>query len=202
MNMRPAGDAPMAPTEHDWLAAYRGGDVEALARLVDHFRRPLFGFILRMTEGRDDADEVFQEVWFRAIKHLPGYRDQRFLSWLFRIAHNLIIDRARKARPVTELPRDREGGGDPFEDRVADRRIGPAREAAGKDLGRRISRAVARLPDEQRAVFTMRTEGDLPFKDIARIQGVSINTALARMHYALAKLKQELAEDYEALIKD
>ena len=81
-----------------WLADYRRGDTEALGRLVEQYRRPLYGFILNMTEGREDADEVFQEVWFRALRSLDRYRDRRFLSWLFRLAHNLIIDRARRRK--------------------------------------------------------------------------------------------------------
>ena len=85
-----------------WLAEYRSGRTEALGRLVEHYRRPLFAFIYKMTEGGSEADEIFQEVWFRAIKNVERYEDQSFLSWLFRIAHNLIIDRARRKRPTVE----------------------------------------------------------------------------------------------------
>lgn len=178
-----------------WLEQYRQGDVQALGLLVEHYRRPLFGFILRMTEGRGDPEEVFQEVWFRAIRNLGKYKPKSFLSWLFRIAHNLIIDRARSAKPLQSL---QEAGEDetPLEDRLAGSGHDPARQAGSSDLGRRIARAVDRLPEEQRAVFLMRTEGDLPFKEIAKIQGTSINTALARMQYALAKLREELKDEY------
>jgi RNA polymerase sigma-70 factor (ECF subfamily) len=181
----------------EWLSAYRRGDAEALGKLVDHYRRPLYAFILRMTEGRSDADEVFQEVWFRAIRNIGSYRDDRFLSWLFRIAHNLIIDRARKARPMVGLADS--DGGDAIENKVASPEPSPAGDAAGRDLGRRIAEAVRKLPPEQRAVFLMRMEGDVPFREIAKIQGTSINTALARMQYALQKLRAELKGDFEAL---
>ena len=69
----------------------------------------------------------------------------------------------------------------------------------GRGCGPRIAAAVAKLPAEQREVFLMRMEGDLPFKEIARIQKVSINTALARMQYALNKLRQDLKSDYADL---
>jgi RNA polymerase sigma-70 factor (ECF subfamily) len=177
-----------------WVAEYRRGNAEALGRLVEHYRRPLFGFILRMMEGHVDAEEVFQEVWFRAIKHIDQFREKNFLSWLFRIAHNLIIDRARRARPTVDIDGESGEGSRLFSPAVA-----PDRTVAGKDMGRRIAQAVKALPEEQREVFLMRTEGDIPFKEIAKIQGTSINTALARMQYALTKLRTELQGDYESL---
>jgi RNA polymerase sigma-70 factor (ECF subfamily) len=185
----------MEDQTHEWVMQYRNGNVEALGRLVEHFRRPLYGFILKMTEGRCDADELFQEVWFRAIRSLDSYRDNRFLSWLFRIAHNLIIDRARREKPTVSIH-----DSDPEDDEPAAAQLpangpGPDREAAGRDLGLRIREAVSRLPDEQREVFLMRTEADMPFREIARIQGTTIGTALARMQYALAKLRQGLKDE-------
>jgi RNA polymerase sigma-70 factor, ECF subfamily len=193
----------MESQENVWLAEYRRGDTDALGKLAEHYRRPLFGFILRMTEGREGAEEIFQEVWYRVIRNLDSYREKRFLSWLFRIAHNLIIDRARKARPVVDLQSGADDGSDNAPDAIEARLAAPglsaASEVVGHDLGRRIAGAVGRLPPEQREVFLMRMEGDLPFKEIARIQGTSINTALARMQYALAKLRNELKNEYQDL---
>ena len=187
--------------ERQWIAEYRKGRVESLSLLVEHFRRPLYGFIVRMTESVNDAEDVFQEVWLRAIRHMDSYHEKNFLSWLFRIAHNLVIDRVRRQKPVSSFPDT------PFttsstrwEDRIPDTRsTAPDRQIAMRDVGPRIAAAVAKLPMEQREVFLMRMEGDLPFKEIARIQKVSINTALARMQYALNKLRQDLKSDYEDL---
>lgn len=189
----------MEQPEKAWLAEYRSGDAEALGRMVEHFRRPLYSFILKMMEGRGDVDEVFQEVWFRAIKSLPTYRDDKFLSWLFRIAHNLIIDRARRAKPMVDIQASSEDGEDVIESQLADRKIGPELEVSGHEIGQRIQAAVQQLPEEQREVFLLRTESDVSFKEIARIQKTSINTALARMHYAVQKLRAELRTDYESL---
>ena len=70
---------------------------------------------------------------------------------------------------------------------------------ADRDLGQRIESAVRQLPEEQKEVFLMRVRGDLPFKDIAAIQGVSINTALARMQYAIVKLRNALKSEYDTM---
>ncbi len=197
-------DANRPTTDEDakkWLAEYRSGRTESLGRLVEHYRRPLYAFLYKMLEGRAaDADEIFQEVWFRVIKNVERYEDQSFLSWLFRIAHNLIIDRARRARPMVDLQEGREDGL-ALEERLPSPKLGPENEVAGRDLGTRISAAIEKLPEEQREVFLMRTEADIPFKEIAKMQKTSINTALARMHYAVLKLREELRGDYESLAR-
>ena len=192
-------DGVMEHPEQVWLAEYRQGRVEALGRLVDHFRRPLYAFISRMMDGHADADEVFQETWLRAIKNLDRFNDEKLLSWLFRIAHNLVIDRSRRAKPAASLDAPVREDDDPLGQRLATAGLTPSAEAGGHDLGARIADAVARLPAEQREVFLLRMEGDVPFKDIAKLQKVSINTALARMQYALAKLREELRDDYRSL---
>ncbi len=189
----------MDQPELQWLSEYRAGNTEALGKLVEHFRKPLHSFIHRMLEGSSDTEEVFQEVWFRAIRNIESFREDRFLSWLFRIAHNLIIDRARRKKPVVDIQGRDVDDGDAIAQRLADQGIGPDGAVAGKDDGMRIQAAIRQLPEEQREVFLLRMEGDVPFKDIARMQGVSINTALARMQYALAKLRAELRSDYDAL---
>lgn len=189
----------MQPQEREWLEQYRRGDLEALGRLVEQYRRPLFSFILKMTEGRGDPEEVFQETWIRAIRNLDRFDDQNLLGWLFRIAHNLIIDRARKSRPELQpAPRTGQTTTTWF-DQVASSAIGPATVAAGRDLGHRIQAALEALPPEQREVFLLRMDGNLSFKEIAKLQGVSINTALARMHYAVRKLRALLKDEYEGL---
>lgn len=176
------------------MAEYRAGRVEALGQLVEHTRRPLYAFIAKMMQGHADADEIFQEVWVRAMRNLERYREDRLLSWLFRIAHNLIIDRSRKTGRLTSFDQIPAPDGLPLAERVPDSRPDPASVAESHDLQAQIAEAVSRLPPEQREVFLMRTEADLPFKEIARIQGVSINTALARMQYAVRKLRYDLRD--------
>ncbi|MDK2964061.1 MAG: polymerase sigma-70 factor, subfamily [Verrucomicrobiota bacterium] len=181
------------------LAAYRKGDAEALGTLVEKYKRPLFGFILRISEGREDADEVFQEVWVRAIKNMNRYRQKNLLSWLFRIAHNLMIDRVRRRKPVLSFETPATEGGIAVGELLAASQPGPDRETGGRDLGARIESAAAGLPIEQREVFWLRMQAGLSFREIAKIQKCSINTALARMQYAVSKLRKELAGDYRDL---
>jgi RNA polymerase sigma-70 factor (ECF subfamily) len=127
------------------------------------------------------------------------YRQNHLLSWLFRIAHNLMIDRVRRRRPLCSLDvADADGRAAPAE-RLAAAGLGPDIQAGAHELGRRIEAAAARLPVEQREVFWLRMQADLSFKEIAKIQKCSVNTALARMHYALAKLRVELSIDYRDL---
>jgi RNA polymerase sigma-70 factor (ECF subfamily) len=178
------------PVDAELLAAYRTGNQTALGLLITRYERPLYAFILKMA-GRSEADDLYQETWIRAIRALGTFDDRKPLSWLFRIARNLMVDRARRTRRWVPLETDE--GSEQWASSMPD----PAAKAANRDLSLRISRAVAGLPPEQREVFLMRTEGDLAFKDIAEIQKVSINTALARMQYALGKLRVELKDDME-----
>ncbi len=190
----------MDAQERAWLDEYRRGDREALGKLVEHYRRPLYSFILKMTEGRVDADEIFQEVWIRAIRKLDAFREENFLGWLFRIAHNLIIDVARRRKLFVDPETGTHGSQSrsSWVHRLPASGPGPATHAAGHDLGRKIQEALARLPPEQREVFLLRTEGEVPFKEIAKIQGVTLNTALARMHYAVLKMREALRDEYRA----
>ena len=207
----------MEGSASEWLQAYRNGDVEALGNLVEHTRRPLYGFILRMTSSQHEAEEVFQDVWLRAVKNIMKFDAQhftthasgkssasensdrvekKFLSWLFRIAHNRVIDRVRKRKPDFNLEDHREDQAD-WHERLEAPALLPDHIASTRDLGNRIRDAVGTLPESQREVFLLRTDADLSFKEIARIQETSINTALARMQYALAKLRDLLREDYQ-----
>ena len=181
------------------LSQYRSGQTEALGELVELYRRPLFSFILSMTEGREDAEEVFQEVWFKAIRSLSSYKSKSFISWLFRITRNLIIDRARKKKPDRSLQEPLHDGENTVEllDTIQDdANQMPSSGMDNQTLAKSIKHAVNQLPSEQKEVFIMRTDAELSFKEIARIQDTSINTALARMKYALTKLRELLQDEY------
>ena len=191
----------MDRTDIECINAYLGGDANALEPLVEKYKRPLYSFILKMTEGREDADEIFQETWFRALKNIHKFKHNHFLNWLFRIAHNLVIDRARRNKKNVSMQSSvgGEDGDHTLEDRLAAPGISPAEEAGGTALGARIETAVETLSPEQKEVFLLRMYGNVSFKEIAKLQKCSINTCLARMQYALGKLRSILKEEYEEL---
>ncbi len=190
----------MDQTDTDCIKAYLGGDANALEPMVEKYKRPLYSFILKMTEGREDTDEIFQETWFRALKNIHKFQHKNFLNWLFRIAHNLVIDRARRNKKNISMQTATGGDGDQtLEDRLPAPGITPAEEVGGIGLGKRIEQAVETLSPEQKQVFLMRMYAGTSFKEIAKIQKCSINTCLARMQYALAKLRSMLREEYDEL---
>ena len=191
----------MSEEDQDAISAYKNGEANALEPIIEKYKRPLFSFILKMSEGREDADEIFQEVWFRAIKNIHRFHTGNFLSWLFRIAHNLMIDRARRGWRSVSLQQQRSNDPDSpsYEDQLPASGITPAEEAAGHDIGLRIEAAIDRLAPEQKEVFLMRTYADTPFKEIAKLQRCSINTCLARMQYAVSKLRSLLEADYNSI---
>jgi len=192
---------PMDQTDTDCIKAYLGGDANALEPLIEKYKRPLYSFILKMTEGREDAEEIFQETWFRALKNIHKFKHKNFLNWLFRIAHNLVIDRARRNRKNVSMQSTigSTDGDCTLEDQLAAPGISPAEEAGGSSLGQQIAEAVETLSPEQKEVFLLRMYGNISFKEIAKIQKCSINTCLARMQYALTKLRSILEEEYKEL---
>ncbi len=187
----------MENTDVELLVQYRDGNGSALDLLVERYKRPLFRFILNMTGSSAEAEEIFQEVWLRAIRNIDRYRDDKFLGWLFRIARNYLIDTRRTAKNAGSLDKVGETGASLL-DVIPGNGVSPDQRAAGSDAMARITAAVASLPSDQKEVFLMRMDDCLSFKEIARIQGVSINTALARMQYALSKLRGALEDEYRA----
>ncbi len=179
-------------SDFELIQAWLGGDARAFDALYARYKRPLYGYFYNMVR-QDPAtvDDLFQQLWMRVMRKLPDYREcDRFGAWIFRIARNLVIDYYRQCgrRPeireltmeaAAALPEPGGGGREPWR----------ALEAA--ELGRRVERVVKELPEEQREVFLCRQE-EMSFRDIAALQHCPLNTALARMQYALKYLRRRL----------
>ena len=195
------------PSDEQLLAAYRGGDVRAFERLLARYERPIWSFLRRFVRDAEAAEDLLQEVFLRVVRDAQGNAtwkgDARFSTWLYTIARNLCIDRARRSAVRGSESIDGPTNGEPEATTTLHERIaapGPETDAvvAGREAARRIDRAVAELPDDQREVFLMREVMELPFAEIASVVGVSEPTVKSRMRYALEKLRAALADLGEA----
>ncbi len=171
------------------IHAYTRGDEKAFETLYYRYRQQLYGYLNNLTGGSCEADEVFSETWQKVIRKLPGYRDDgKFSAWLFRIARNVFIDRIRHNKPDKFVDADAEDWVEPegFDT------YSPERELGRTDISEAINAALESLQPEQKEVFLLREEAQLSFKEIAKIQGCSLGTALSRMRYALKRLRSFL----------
>jgi RNA polymerase sigma-70 factor (ECF subfamily) len=182
-------------SDADLLRTFAQGDGSALSQLVGRYRQPLFSWLLGMTANRADAEDLFQEVWCRVIRHAERFNDVSFRAWLWKIARNLLIDFRRKRRPDVSLDATESEEDDPLVNRLVSGDTGPSKAVEMGDMTERVMRAVKMLPEVQREVFLMRVQGDIPFNEIAETLGVPLNTALGRMHDAMGKLKRMLGKE-------
>ncbi|MEW6365876.1 MAG: sigma-70 family RNA polymerase sigma factor [Acidobacteriota bacterium] len=180
----------------DLVAAYRQGDARAFEQLVQRYERPLFTYILRMLGNREDAEDVFQDTVRRILEHMESYEERgKFGSWLFRIAHRLCADRARRSarwRPLLSRKIRAEDS-----DRArewADPSPGPDEVLEEKELMDLIACALRRLPPRQREVFLLREHSGLRFREISEIVGRPLNTVLGQMRLATLAVRAALGE--------
>jgi RNA polymerase sigma-70 factor (ECF subfamily) len=177
-------------TDEDLMLAYAHGDARAFETLYERHRGGLYRFVLRGLSQRALADECFQEIWSRVIVARERYRpDAKFSTWLYQIAHNLLIDQYRRARPEVSAGEDEDGAMREFPDDAARE---PERQLTDFEERRRLQRALEELPDDQRIAIQLRLEQELPLEEIARITGVGRETVKSRLRYALDKLKSRL----------
>ena len=170
------------------VSLYISGDRKSFTILYERYERPLFSYVYKMLNNREDAEEIFQKTWMKVIEKLKYYNEKgKFSSWLFSIAHNCTIDMLRKTSrkrenlSVTEID---------FKISASDKN--PEEILVMDEQKKRLKKVIEYLPEEQRETVMMRVYGDLSFKEIAKIQKVSLNTVLGRMHYAVKKIKKEL----------
>ncbi len=175
--------------DHALMLAYAAGDVAAFRTLYERHRGGLYRFILYRVDTRHAADELFQDTWSRVIAARRRYRpDARFRTWLYQIAHHLVIDSYRRKRPQAGSEESERI----LERQVADEREQPERVLSSFEQRRRLQRALERLPDEQRTVFLLRIEQGLGLEEIATITGCGRETAKSRLRYALKRIREQL----------
>lgn len=177
-------------SDQDLISRYLRGEKSAFETLVLRHKNRIYSYVQQMVRDRELANDIFQSVFLKALETLNGGRYQeegKFLPWLMRIAHNQCIDHFRREKRMPMLNSTDER--DVFE--YLDLRVENAQDQImRRQTHETMRKMVARLPEEQREVLVMRIYGDLSFREIADATGVSINTALGRMRYALANLRR------------
>ena len=169
---------------------YIAGDENALAVLINRHQSKLFGFIYSKVSDRDIANDIFQDTFIKVIKTLKSnsYNEEgKFLPWVMRIAHNLIIDHFRRNK---KMPLFRETEEFSIFSIMSDQSLTIENQLITEQVEKDLKRIIEELPEDQREVVMMRMYQDLSFKEIAELTGVSINTALGRMRYALLNMRK------------
>ena len=169
---------------------YVAGDESALATLINRHQSKIYGFIFSKISDRDLTDDIFQDTFIKVIKTLKSnsYNEEgKFLPWVMRIAHNLIIDHFRKNK---KMPMFRETEEFSIFSIMTDQSLTVENRMISDQVEKDLKKLIEELPQDQKEVLVMRIYQDLSFKEISELTGVSINTALGRMRYALMNLRK------------
>jgi RNA polymerase sigma-70 factor (ECF subfamily) len=176
----------MEAPDEQLMLAYRDGDAGAFETLYARHRGALYRFMLRSLKDRGTAEELFQEAWIRVIEARTRYAaSARFTTWLYTIAHNLLVDHwRRKGLTLVELNEDTEGVSPD----------NPARQAEAREALARFLQVLEALPPAQREAFLLHEEAGLSVAEIAVAIGCNEEAAKSRLRYAMAKLKTAVDE--------
>lgn len=181
-------------SDEELMLHYRDGDAGAFDALYVRHKGGVYRYLLRQCRDAAVAEELFQDVWMNLIRARAGYTVQaRFATYLYRLAHNRLIDHYRKhshGAPVSLDQDDGEAIADPPDERERpqDEALDAKRQAA------RLLELIAELPAEQREAFLLQQEGGMSVEEIAQATGVSRETAKSRLRYAMSKLRRGMLE--------
>lgn len=172
------------------IKRYVSGDEKALEALIDKHNRRLSSFIYSKVRNQSITEDIFQDTFIKVIKTLKkgSYSEEgKFLPWVMRIAHNLIIDHFRKNKRMPMFE-----GSDDFNifSVIGDDKLNAEKQLIQDQITADLQHLIEELPDDQKEVLVMRIYQDMSFKEISENTGVSINTALGRMRYALINLRK------------
>ena len=190
-------------TDEELVVAYGGGNNSAFDILINRHKSNIYSYIYFIVRDREMAEDIFQETFIKAIVTIKQGRyteNGKFRAWINRIAHNLIIDNYRQERNEQTISND-ECEVDLFNNsKLSD---GTIEDMIIKDqILADVKKLINYLPDNQKEVLLLRYYQDLSFKEIAEITGVSINTALGRMRYAILNMRRMAEEKNMILTMD
>jgi RNA polymerase sigma-70 factor, ECF subfamily len=182
----------MMPTDAELVAGALGGSQEAFRELVVRFERPVYTLILRMVRDASTAEDLAQEVFVKAYRHLDAYDPARkFASWLFKVAHNTTIDHLRRGSVDTvPLETDREDGGELMAVLADGSAESPSAAVERRQMARALERAIAGLRPEYREAVILRYVEGQSYQEICEVLGVPMGTIKTNLHRA----RKEMAE--------
>ncbi|TDW52384.1 RNA polymerase ECF family sigma subunit [Flavobacterium sp. 270] len=169
---------------------YVDGNESALATLIKRHESKIYGFIYSKISDRDISNDIFQDTFIKVIKTLKSnsYNEEgKFLPWVMRISHNLIVDHFRKTK---KMPMYRETEEFSIFSIMSDDSLTIENKMIVDQVEVDLKKIIEELPEDQKEVLVMRMYQDMSFKEISELTGVSINTALGRMRYALMNLRK------------
>jgi RNA polymerase sigma-70 factor (ECF subfamily) len=172
------------------VANYVSGDEKSLEVLIKRHQSKIYGFIYSKISDRDISNDIFQDTFVKVIKTLKSssYNEEgKFLPWVMRISHNLIIDHFRKNK---KMPMFRETEDFSIFSIMSDNSFTIEDRLITVQIEKDLKKLIEELPSDQKEVLVLRIYQDMSFKEISELTGVSINTALGRMRYALMNLRK------------
>ena len=193
MNIKSLSDAQL-------VSNYILGEEIALSVLINRHQARLYGFIFSKIQDRDATEDVFQDTFIKVIRTLKrgNYNEQgKFLPWVMRIAHNLVIDYFRKNN---RMPKFKNRGDFDIFTVLSDESPNAENKIVENQIADHVRVLLEELPEDQKTVIKMRIYQDMSFKEISENTGVSINTALGRMRYGLINLRKMIDKHNISLI--
>jgi RNA polymerase sigma factor (sigma-70 family) len=188
-------------TDSSLIKSYLDGSEHSLGILIKRHQQRLYSFIYSKIQDRDITEDVFQDTFIKVIKTFKkgNYNEEgKFLPWVMRISHNLIIDYFRKSNRMPTFKNT-----DEFDifSVLSDGNLNAEKKIIQEQIYSDVRDLVKELPEEQKEVLIMRMYKDMSFKEISENTGVSINTALGRMRYALINMRK-LIEKHKIILVD
>jgi RNA polymerase sigma factor (sigma-70 family) len=183
-------------TDYELINSYINGDERSIELLILRHKSKVYSYINLYIRSRDLADDIFQDTFMKVVQSVRQGRyqdDGRFISWVMRIAHNLIIDHFRHEKQ-SGLILNEDYESDIFNSyKLSDENV--ENTMMRNQVMHDVRKLIRELPDDQREVVIMRHYAGMSFKEIADMTGVSINTALGRMRYALINMRKMMVEN-------
>lgn len=177
------------------VKAYINGNENALSTLIYRHKQRIYSFIYSKVFDRDITEDIFQDTFIKVINTLKRrkYNEEgKFLPWVMRIAHNLVIDHFRRN---SRMPKFDNAGEFSIFSVLSDSSLNAERSIIKNQVESDVRRIIEELPEDQKQVLLMRMYQDMSFKEISERTGVSINTALGRMRYALINLRKVIDQN-------